>query len=167
MQNVFKMLEIEREQARLGRRPDGEAVPWEDRAVHSDVFWQHQQDLPKWGLRVIISLFVGGNNAYPDSALIGLKVVPQEPIMTYRSPYKGTPWHISVGFSNDDGSLSKEALAFIVKYNEPREVRLKIKKVGWNAVTSLADDDSLVTDPVVYNFWQSSYYRNRGLHITF
>ncbi len=87
--------------------------------------------------------------------------------MTYRTPYKGTPWHISVGFSNDDGSLSKEALAFIVKYNEPREVRLKINKVGWNAVTSLADDDSLVMDPVVYDFWQSSYYRNRELHITF
>ena len=167
MQNVFKMLEIEREQARLGRRPDGEAVPWNERAVHSDVFWQHQQDLPKWGLRVIISLFVGGNNAFPNNTLIGLKVVPQEPIMTYRSPYKGTPWHISVGFSNDDGSLSKEALAFIVKYSEPREVRLKIKEVNWRAVTTLADDDSLVTDPVFYNFWKSSYYKKRGLHITF
>jgi len=167
MHTALRLLQIEREQAKLGRRPDGEEVPWEQRAVGEVAFQQHQHDLPKNGLRARISLFIGGNNMYPNNALIGLKVEPLEPIMTYRAPYKGTPWHISIGFSNDDGSLSNEAIAFIHKFSEPKTIHLRINNVGWNAVTFLAANDSLVTDPVVIAFHQSSYYKHTDLHITF
>ena len=167
MDNALRLLRIEREQARLGKRPEGSAVSWEERATHEDVFAQHQWDLPTTGLRAKLSLWISGNNDYPDNALIGFKVEPQQPIMTFRAPYVGTPWHISVGFSNDDGSLSAEALAFISKYSIPREVTLRIKEVRWNAVTDLADNDPIVSDPIVHAFHQSSYYRRKAIHITF
>ena len=167
MEYALKLLRIEREQARLGERPDGAEVPWEERATHEDVFAEHQRDLPKTGLRAKLSLWISGNNDYPESALIGLNVEPHQPIMTYRAPYLGTPWHISVGFSKDDGSLSTEALAFINKYSTPREVTLKIKEVRWNAVTDLADNDPIVSDPIVHAIHQSSYYKHKAIHITF
>ena len=168
MHTALRLLQIEQQQAKLGRRPSGEGAPWDQRAVRDDVFKQHQWNLPWYGLRAKLSLFIGGNNEFPNNALIGLKVEPQEPIMTYRAPYKGTPWHISVGFSNDDGSLSNEAIAFIKKYSEPRTQRLRIKWVRDNAVTDLADNDPLVMDPIVHNFWKSSYYKDReSIHITF
>jgi hypothetical protein len=167
MEHALKMLQIEREQARLGNRPDGEEVPWGSRAVHTAQYEEHQRELPQKGLRVKISLFISGNNAFPGYALIGLTIVPLEAIMTFRAPYLGTPWHISVGFSNEDGSLSREASAFIEKFLTPQEVHLKIKNVAWNAVAYLADDDSITSDPVVKSFHQSSHYSQKPLHITF
>ncbi len=167
MEFVRNMLRIEQEQARIGKRPAGAAVPWEDRAVHEDLFANYQYNLPWTRIDAELSLFISGNNAYPDNALIGLKVEPKEAIMTFRAPYLGTPWHISVGFSNDDGSLSNEAIAFITKYQKPRRQRLQVKKPRWNAVTDLKASDALVVDPVVRAFHQSSYYREIDLHITF
>ncbi len=161
------MLKIEQEQAKLGKRPDGATVPWDDRAVHEDLFANYQYTLPWTGIDAELSLYISGNNAYPNNALIGLKVEPKEAIMTYRAPYLGTPWHISVGFSNDDGSLSDEAIAFITKYQKPRRQRLEIEKPRWNAVTDLKANDDLVLDPVVRAFHQSSYYKHKDLHITF
>ena len=161
------MLKIEQEQAKLGKRPDGATVPWDDRAVHEDLFANYQYTLPWTGIDAELSLYISGNNAYPNNALIGLKVEPKESIMTYRVPYLGTPWHISVGFSNDDGSLSDEAIAFITKYQKPRRQRLEIEKPRWNAVTDLKANDDLVLDPVVRAFHQSSYYKHKDLHITF
>ena len=167
MQDALKFLKLELQQAKLRERPDGEEVPWGTRAVDDESFKQHQENIRTNGLNAKISLFISGNNANQDSALIGLKIEPLEPIMTTKPPYTGTPWHISVGFTNDDGTLSKEATAFIGKYLQPKTVRLKIREVRWNAVTYLADDDSLVLDPIIHDFHQSSYYKDKPLHISF
>ena len=167
MEQALKILKLEMEQARIRQRPDGEEIPWETRAVNNESFQQHQDNIRTNGLNARISLFISGNNAYPNSALIGFKIEPLEPIMTTKPPYTGTPWHISVGFTNDDGTVSKEATAFIEKYLQPKTVHLKISKVSWNAVTYLADDDSLVVDPIMQAFHQSSYYKDKPLHISF
>ncbi len=161
------MLQLEREQAALQNRPWGAGVRWQKRAMDNDVFAQHQLDLKKNGLLARISLFINAKNDNPNNVLIGLKIVPQEPIMTLLPPWTGTPWHISIGFSNDDGSLSPEALAFINKYNTTRDLRLKIHYVGDNAVTELAYDDPIASDPIVRAFHDSSWYHDRPYHITF
>ena len=168
MDKALRLLQIEQEQAKLGRRPVGEMVPWYQRAVHDDVFRQHQWNLPWYGLNVRISLYISGTNSYPTNTLIGLKVEPKEPIMTFRAAWRGTPWHISVGSTNNDGSLSQEAIAFINAYSEPRILRLRIRNVQDNAITNLAHNDPIVMDPIVHNFWKSSDYKDQDtLHITF
>ncbi len=167
MEFIRNMIKIEQEQAKLGKRPAGAAVAWEDRAVHDNLYANYQYTLPWTGIDAELSLFISGSNEYPNNTLIGLKVVPKQAIHTYRAPYLGTPWHISVGFSNDDGSLSNEALAFITKYHKPRRQTLTVQEPRWSAVTDLRADDVLVLDPIVRAFHQSSYYKHKELHITF
>ncbi len=167
MQNALRMIHIERQQATLQNRPWGAAVPWKKRAKPNDAFHKERHDLETNGLLVRTSLYITAQNNHPNYALIGLKIVPQEPIMTILPPWKGTPWHLSVGFSNHDGSLSDEAVAFINKYHKPRDLRLKMKEVHSHAVANLADDDPLVSDPIVRAFHQSSWYRGREYHICF
>ena len=167
MQNALRMLQIERQQATLQKRPWGAEVPWKKRAMDDDAFAQHQRDLQKNGLLVRISLFISAKNDNQNYVLIGLKIIPQEPIMTLLPPWKGTPWHLSVGFSNHDGSLSDEAVAFINKYHTTRDLRLKIEEVADHAVAELATDDPIVSDPIVRAFHESSWYHGRPYHITF
>ena len=165
MEDALKFLKLELQQTRL--RETHEEVPWEERAVNNESFEQYQDKIRTNGLNAKISLFISGSNSYENSALIGLKIEPLESIMTTKPPYIGTPWHISVGFTNDDGSLSEQAVAFIEKYLVPKTIRLQIREVSWNAVTYLADDDSLVQDPIIQAFHKSSYYKDKPLHISF
>ena len=167
MQNALRMIHIERQQATLQKRPWGAEVPWKKRAMPNDAFHQQRHDLEKNGLLVRTSLFISAQNDNPNYALIGLKIVPQEPIMTILPPWKGTPWHLSVGFSNHDGSLSDEAVAFINKYHKTLDLRLKMKEVADHAVANLAKDDPIVSDPIVRAFHESSWYHGREYHICF
>ncbi len=168
MESALRSLKLERKQAELGKRPWGSEIRWKKRATDDDNFAQYRKDLPQNGLLVRVSLFLSGHNDNPNNVLIGLKVVPQEPIMTFLPPWKGTSWHISVGFSNDDGSLSPEAIAFINKYNTTRDLRLKIHRVSDNAITYLAYDDPIMSDPIVQALHNSDvWYRDRPLHVTF
>ena len=96
------------------------------------------------------------------SGLCGLKVEPLEPALTLEPGNRGTPWHISVDFS--DAAAAELQTAFPA----PPQVRLRFSWISRGAVAQLADDCPIGGHPVMRRLFAAGWYSYKsGLHISF
>ena len=168
---IQAQLIMERRRAQQGERPDGKARPWESRAqpYGDEGFGGTRQKMLNDGIQADVQAIVMGSNGGPDTQLISIIVRPKSHIYAFQAPYEGTPWHVTLAYTNRDGTFAPEALPFFARYGEERRVHMwfhDIKERSGVAYLSTRFCD-VASDPVVQALFEVGGANHTGMHVSF